>query len=311
MAFTANPQPATRVTSAPNVTPEKPAVSERFAAPGFTPTGPGPGPDPVLPDPVDVTVTSGQALDYLGGDFLVFGGATYLDTSRDSDDLSTWTGSNPLTLSPELPATVELISPDTDYRFGEFSVEVRLERPGSVTGVAAAELARFEIGGAAISIDEQRQAFGLPFGGVVTVPDAEWVQLRIVRGPFRVWAFVNDVEVLNHPAITPAAGAITLSAELVTAGAEIRTRWRNFTVRSHAAIDNLLLINKAQDFRRQLTGITPPAVDSIAGLGAATAYVFGLFGWGEAPVTYVATQPLTTGTEVVRFLNAYIVRPGS
>lgn len=44
MAFSANPEPATRITSSPGVVPEKPAVSERFAVVGFTvlPTPPPP-----------------------------------------------------------------------------------------------------------------------------------------------------------------------------------------------------------------------------------------------------------------------------
>lgn len=147
-------------------------------------------------------------------------------------------------------------------------------------------------------------------GGIVDATGA--TTLRIVRNEERVFAFVGvrDTDgvystlskVLDYDTFPADAGSVRFYVGNVGIAGRVRTRFTNFTVRSHVLIGPRLLEDKLDLSTRRLAGNVPAATVEEVGLHDVT--VFGLFGETVYPdgFEYVLPTEKTLGRVAARTL---------
>lgn len=280
---------------------------------------------------------------YRGGALIVAAGDNVLDVSRDAPLTSLpagWTAAGDfvefdrrrgVTLrSVNNPAT--LTTANSDYVYFDAAVDVLpLTPPDTAPNNALIACLEHEAGGIITRVCLVRGAFSNPntllgigeafigdsAAGVAPVGAGE-VTLRLVRNGPRIYGFVGTREltadgyttitkILDAPA--PSLGISTGPLRLATrTGTSARTTsalFRNFTVRSHASINERLFNNKYVPGRGQLVGNVPAA--TLDEVGFADVSIFGLFGQASSSDSFLYTLPAprTVGNEIVRTLKTY------
>lgn len=310
----------------------RPSKATRPRVFDLQPVGPpDPGPDPGPEPGPGATIVLGASDTFRGGALVIASadGQAYLDTSRDTVNLSRWTLSNALrsesgvTLDTgSIAGSVASITSPDDYRHYDAVLDVQIDLPDVQTN-GEVELASLEgdLGARvwlAKGFGKQNVvvARGAPDGSTVIAPAlGEIISLRLVRAPRRVYGFVvtrtrsdpehfvESISILDYPLPEPTAHNLTVRARNLAQAARIRTTVNNFTVRSAMDINGRLAPNKRTPNPSQITARVPAA--TIDEVGDATANAFGLFGTNPFDFTYTYGLGTPVGTEVVRVFQDY------
>jgi len=224
-----------------------------------------------------------------------------------------------------------LESTDAYLRF-DIAVDVELVHPTGATS-SAVDLAVLEArtGSGAIARVRLRRGWGtnpaltvgfgdmVPVtgpvltGGIVDAGARELYTLRIVRHEEYVWGFLGVrssdgttytslTKVLDFTQFPTDTGLVRFYVSNPGYSARVRSRFTNYTVRSHARVGKRLLDNKVDVSRRRLAGNVPAA--TVQELGRHDIHLFGLFGEVSFPngFEYVLPPPKTVGRESARTL---------
>lgn len=144
-------------------------------------------------------------------------------------------------------------------------------------------------------------------GGVAVLPaGSTTVVLRLVRGPTRLYGFVDEIELLNTPTFTPGLCQPRFATRNGAGTTAVRTRYTGFELRSHATIAGRLVVNKINAEARHLIANVPAA--TISELGLTDVEVFGP--WGAVTLNngfeYVLPAPSTLSNDGSRQLTTYL-----
>lgn len=228
-------------------------------------------------------------------------------------------------------STAGLESSDAYLRF-DLAVDVELLDPTGATS-SAVDLAVLETrsGGGAIARVRLRRGWGLDpkltvgfgdlvpvsgptiTGGIADAGTRTVYTLRIVRHEEYVWGFIGKrsadgttydslTKVLEYDRFPTDTGLVRFYVGNPGFASRVRSRFTNYTVRSHARIGKRLLDNKVDVSRRRIVGNVPAA--TIQELGRHDIHLFGLFGEVSFPngFEYVLPPQRTVGREAARSL---------
>lgn len=241
-----------------------------------------------------------------------------------------------LTTPPNAGAESYVRAPFSDYLYHDATVDVELvwprsDSPGPVEIVAletvvptANSSARVGFRTGMGSDPSAVYAYGesvidgkIDEAGIVKLPnDNRAWSLQLVRDAELVWGLygIRDPRsrewlelypVFHANFGTNGNGQLNVTTRNLAQNFSTRARVSNFTVESHATINNRLVTEKTVPVGKQIRGKVPQA--DIRELGPANVRVFGLFGTAEneEAFEYVAPEPRLVGTEIVRTLSVY------
>lgn len=289
----------------------------------------------------DVFVSPAAATGAAATELMVYTDASVLDTSFDAA-LTTGLPDGWIVSGSALPTNqgvrlhagsaangmATLLGPTAISR-GDFAVDVTLGGPQLSTDTFVAAALDLVIAATTIELrllrlpDRSVLAVGTYVNGssitslgAIVVPDVTGeLTLRLVRDGTYVWGFVcrrdavgrytQETQVAYYDALPTTAGTPRLRVANNGVFAGAFARFRRFTVRSHAAINNRLLLFKSDPEQHRILGQVPPA--PITERGAATLRVFGP--WGSLTsvggFTYELPTPLSVFFDGTKSLDLY------
>lgn len=247
------------------------------------------------------------------------------------------TGGAILSAGPHPAGVAKLTAPFSDYIYHDAVVDVDLLLPVdgtqgpaeiialetvTVTGATARVGFRIGIGSdkaAVYAYGEATVGGTIVENGVRKLPvdprSTRWALQLVRKGRYvygnygtrdaRTREFSALYTVFEADLGTDSNGTLSIVSDNLGNPLVARGRATNFTIESHATINNRLITNKTIPIGKQIRGLTPAA--PLEELGLAVVEVFGLFGiaLSEESFEYVLPAPRTVGNEVVRALRVY------
>jgi len=157
-------------------------------------------------------------------------------------------------------------------------------------------------------------AWGRTFFGTATLVTSPRFTLRIVRNGAHIWAYIgqrrrdrvytSSTQLIGTSQFVTAAGNLGIRVDNRARNIRVKSRITNFTVESHARINDRLLEDKQIRFSRVI-GVVPAA--PLEEVGTAELAVFGLFGESISSqgFEYTLPTPRTVGQQQSTVLRFY------